>query len=155
MSSDSLPKKTFARKIVTFQGYSRDQAINDIAYVDGVDQDEAARRHDVAIAQRTRRSVGQTIRQRNVRNAITAARNFVLLIAQANGLFACPGDLAAISDRAGWGDEIGPDTTGRAYREFVLQLEREGLLAEKRNEDDRLIGYTLTDAGVQYLEQSE
>jgi len=32
----SLPKKTFARKIITMQGYSDEEQVGEVAYIDGV-----------------------------------------------------------------------------------------------------------------------
>lgn len=121
--------------------------------MDGVDPEEAARRYGLAIDQHIRRSAGQMKRRKRADDGRNAARDLVLKLARNRGLFACPDDLVAISTRAGWGGQPGHDTTGRAYREFVLQLERDGLLVEKRGEDDKLIGYTLTDSGLAYLEQ--
>jgi hypothetical protein len=40
----SLPKKSFARKIINMRGYSNEEEIVEVACIDNVSHDEAARR---------------------------------------------------------------------------------------------------------------
>jgi len=154
MKPATLPRTTFARKIVTMQGYGREQAITEIASVDAIAREEAARRYDAALAQHIRRSVGQSMRhydaraRRTIEAEVAARRNaecraLVLRIAQRSGMFACPEHLRDVSAHAGWGRDVGADSTGRAYVDFVLPLVREGLLSEHRDDDDRLRGYVI------------
>lgn len=150
-TTSTLPRKTFARKIISMMGYSRDDAIIEIVSIDKCSAEEAGRRYDLAVKQSVRRSMAQTKRHADAKFAVELARDLVLVLAQKNGVFACPNDLKLVSYRAGWGMDLGPDSTGRAFREFVLPFKRDGLLVEKRDEDDKLVGYTITDAGEAFL----
>jgi hypothetical protein len=150
-NAKTLPRKTFARKIISMMGYSRDEAIIEIVSIDKCSAEEAGRRYDLAVKQKVRRSVAQEKRHYNAKRAVELAKDLVLILARNNGLFACPKDLSLVSGRAGWGYAEGFDSTGRAYREFVLPFKRDGLLEEKRDEEDKLVGYTITDAGKAYL----
>jgi hypothetical protein len=147
MTKSTLPKKTFAKKIVSMSGWSRESSIVEIASYDGVTEKEAARRHDLALAQKFNRSMAQRNRYRATRDAIALAKDLVLIIASQQYYFTLPKDLVEVSIKAGWGASMGFDSTGRVYREFVMPMEREGLLAEKRDDEDRLIGYTITESG--------
>lgn len=147
----TLPRKTFARKIISMMGYSREDAIVEIASIDKCSVTEAGRRYDLAVKQSVRRSIAQTKRHADAKLTVEAARDLVLILARNNGVFRCPKDLKVVSERAGWGYSEGYDSSGRVYRDFVLPFRRDGLLEEKRDEDDRLIGYTITDAGVAFL----
>lgn len=149
----TLPRQTFARKIVRMRGYTREQAIVEVASVDGVSYEEAARRYDEASDQQVRRSVGQHKRHMNAKSAWDSARFLVFILADKTSGMACPNDLRQVSERAGWGTEFGFNSTGRAFREFVLPMVREGLLSEVRDEEDHLTGYLLTDAGQQAMKE--
>lgn len=87
--SSRLPARTFARQIVSMAGYTREQAIIEIASIDGVDQAEAARRYDLALAQRHRRSDAQITLANRRRRTIAELRGRVLSLcaeAAADGL---------------------------------------------------------------------
>lgn len=152
-SAMALPRKTFARKIISMMGYSREDAINEIVHIDKCSPEEAGRRYDLAVSQSVKRSMGQKMRRANAEHRIVLARDLVLVLAKNNGMFACPRDLKVVSERAGWGYSEGFETSGRVYREFVLPFKREGLLAEERDEDEKLVGFRITKAGLAYLDR--
>ena len=149
--TDTLPRKTFARKIIAMMGYDRDQAITEIVSIDRCSADEAGRRYDLALKQKIRRSAGQAKRHSNAKLAVDLARDLVLILARDNGQFNCPADLTVVSERAGWGYSIGYETSGRVYRELVLPFKQDGLLDEVRDEDEKLVGYKITALGVKFL----
>jgi hypothetical protein len=150
-AASPLPRKSFARKIISMMGYSRDDAIIEIASIDKCSSEEAGQRYDLAIKQSVRRSMAQTKRHADAKLAVELARDLVLILARNNDLFACPKDLLVVSQRAGWGYSESFTSSGRVYREFVLPFKREGMLTEKRDEDGKLVGYTITDAGLTFL----
>jgi len=86
---DSLPKESYARKIVRLKGHSRDEAIITIASIDGVSLDVAASRYDLAEAQRLNRSRSQTLRQGRDKAALDTLRWRVLCICEAAGKLHC------------------------------------------------------------------
>jgi len=143
----TLPRKTFARAIITMMGYTDEQEIGEVMYADKVDRAEAIRRIAVAREQHKNRSVAQFLRHYRRKDKLKDARRRVLSIAYHEGKLFCRRDLRRIALFAGW------DTadTGRPFREICLPLCREGLTAELRDEDDRFVGYTLTDAGRKEL----
>lgn len=66
----------------------------------------------------------------------------------------CAQHLEDIARLAQWKSPRGSHSfwdTGRAFRELCRPHEREGRLQELRDEDDRFIGYTLTEAGRKEL----
>lgn len=145
---NSIPVKSLAHKMVRLNGWLRSDAINEIAHWDQVDEKEAERRYDVALQQWINRSVGQYRRQNKIKMAVKSARDLALSIAYHEGAFICSRDLSRVSQEAGWGCLTGFDSTGRAMRDIIDPLEKEGLFIELRTvEDDKFIGYTLTDSG--------
>lgn len=60
----SLPRKTFARKILTLKGYSFEQMIVEVASYDCVSLDEAQRRLNIAWEQHLNRCGAQFVRRR-------------------------------------------------------------------------------------------
>jgi hypothetical protein len=59
----------------------------------------------------------------------------------------CSRDLPTISNKVGWGRTIGYNSTGRAMREIIEPMEKGGLFSELRDENDKFVGYVLTDTG--------
>lgn len=150
----SLPRKTFARKIINMIGYSEDEQINEVAYIDEVSQEEAARRVAEAKAQSRRRSVAQFMRHCRAKDRVEEARRRVLSIAHHEGRFLCESELENIAYIAQWRSptyDYGYWDTGRVFREICRPLEKDGLIAELRNEDERFIGYVITEAGKKVL----
>lgn len=150
----SLPRKTFARKIITMIGYSPEEQIVEVAYIDNVSREEAARRVAEAIEQRKNRSVAQYVRHCKRKDRVEAARRRVLSIAHHHGQFLCADELESIAYMADWKTPLGGFgywDTGRVFREICRPLEKSGLLQELRNDDDRFIGYTITEAGRREL----
>lgn len=143
----ALPRKTFARQIITMMGYTDEQEIGEVMYADKVDRVEAARRLAEAKEQHKNRSVAQFVRHCKAKDRIKDARHKVLAIAHHDGRFLCAKDLTRIALFAGWNT----DDTGRPFREICLPLFREGLIQEFRDEDERFVGYTITDAGRKEL----
>ena len=152
MAMSSLPRKTFARKIVRMLGYTRETAIHEIVWVDDVNEEEAARRYDEALRQQDNRAAGQYRRHANAKRARERARFSILLRAGSPAGFMLPRDLRSISEMAGWGWVEGFHSTGRVFREWILPLVRNGILADIRDDDGRLIGYRLTDKGQSSLD---
>jgi hypothetical protein len=143
----SFPRKSFARQIITMMGYTDEQEIGEVMYADKVDRTEAVRRLAEAKEQRRNRSAAQFVRHCKEKDRINDARRKVLSIAYHDGQFLCAKDLSRIALFAGW-----PLTdTGRPFREICMPLFKEGLTQEFRDEDDRFVGYTLTDAGRKEL----
>lgn len=132
--------------MVRLNGWSREDAINEIAGFDGVDENEAERRFDAARKQLINRVVGQSRRWNKAKMAIEDARLFALGIAYHKGPFLCARDLPSISGKAGWGNSIGYNSTGRAMRKIIEPLEKEGLFSEWYD-GDKFVGYVLTDLG--------
>jgi len=150
----SLPKKTFARKIITMRGYSNEEEIVEVAYIDGVSRDEAARRVAEAREQSKNRSVAQYVRHRKAKDKVEDARRRVLSIAHHYGQFLCAEELENIAFIANWKAPTGVFgywDTGRVFREICRPFEKAGMLQELRNDEDRFIGYTITDAGRKEL----
>lgn len=147
----SLPRKTFARQITSMIGYTDEQEIGEVMYADKVDRTEAVRRIAEAKEQRKNRSAAQFVRhlkeKAHRKDCINEARRKVLSIAHHDGKFLCTKDLPRIALFAEWS----MDDTGRPFREICLPLFREGLIQEFRDEDDRFVGYTITDAGRKEL----
>lgn len=143
----SLPSKTFARQIITMMGYSAEQEIGEVMYADKVDRAEAVRRLAEARQQSMNRSVAQYMRHCRAKDRVNDARRHVLAIAYHEGRFMCAKDLSRIALIAKW-DIL---DTGRPFRDICLPLYREGLIQELRDEDDRFVGYTITDAGRKQL----
>jgi len=78
----------------------------------------------------------------------------VLSIAHHHGQFICADELENIAYMAGWKSPSGSFSywdTGRVFREICRPFEKAGLLRELRNEEDRFVGYTITDAGRKEL----
>ncbi|MCS6997559.1 MAG: hypothetical protein NZ533_11555 [Casimicrobiaceae bacterium] len=123
----------------------------EVASIDRVSEEEAARRIEEALLQSTRRSVAQARRHDAARRRLREARRMVLSIAHHQGMFRLPADLERVALMLDWWAPGGgrPDT-GRAFREIVLQLDREGLIVEIED-DGRLVGYGLSDAGRREL----
>lgn len=132
--------------MVRLNGWSREDAIYEIAGFDGVDESEAERRFDIARKQLINRIVGQGRRWNKAKMAIEDARNLALGIAYHKGQFLCARDLPCISGKAGWGYSIGYNSTGRAMRKIIELLEKEGLFSEL-HVGDKFVGYVLTDLG--------
>lgn len=150
----SLPKKTFARKIITMRGYSNEEEIVEVAYIDGVSKDEAARRVAEAREQSKNRSVAQYVRHCKAKDKVEDARRRVLSIAHHHGQFLCAEELENIAFIANWKAPAGGFDywdTGRVFREICRPFEKAGMLQELRNDEDRFIGYTITDAGRKEL----
>lgn len=143
----SLPRKTFARQIITMMGYTAEQEIGEVMHPDKVDRAEAMRRLAEAKEQRINRSAAPFVRHCKAKDRIRDARRNVLSIAHHKGPFLCVQNLPGIALVAGWNI----DDTGKPFREICLPLFREGLIQEFRNEDDRFVGYTITDAGRKEL----
>lgn len=145
-----LPRSSFARTVVSLRGYNTEQMIGEVASVDGVDRDEARRRVMLALEQQRNRSVAQAVRHSKRRARFELALRQALSIALHRGRFLCAQDMASIGAELGWSAPGAGDAlwdTGRVFREVCCPLERAGLFAELRDEDERFIGYTLTDAG--------
>jgi hypothetical protein len=139
----SFPRKSFARQIITMKGYTDDQEIIEVMYADKVDREEAVRRLVEAKGQSRNRSVAQLVRRSKAIDRINDARIKVLSIAFHDGKFICSKDLSRIALFAGWSIT----DTGRAFLEICIPILKEGLTKELRDDDDRFIGYTITDAG--------
>lgn len=142
-----IPKNSLAHKMVRLNGWTRSDAIIEIAAFDKVDETEAARRYDLATQQMLNRMVGQHRRHDRAKSAIDDARNLVLAIAYHNGTFICSKDLPRISYKAGWGSMVGPESTGRVMKDIIFPMEKSGLISEVQDADDKFIGYRLTDTG--------
>jgi len=148
----SVPRNSYARKIVRLYGWSDEDSISSIVDIDGVDRDEATRRYQEARIQQSNRAKGQIVRKlksdRKANQGIYEARLHVLSRAYHHGKYLCKTDLGMTALYAGWSIS---DDTGKAFSKICLPLEREGLIHELRDDDDRLIGYTITDAGRKEL----
>ncbi len=150
----SLPRKSFARKIVGMIGYSVEQEIIEVASIDGVDREEAVRRIAKAKEHRMKRSIAQRVRWHKTKAKIEDARRTVLLIAYHRGPFLCADEMENIACIAGWKAPTGSPfywDTGRVFREICRPLEKLGLLHEFCNDDERFVGYTITEKGRKYL----
>lgn len=79
--------------------------------------------------------------------AIEEAKLKVLSIAYHEGKFLCRRDLSLIAIYANWSST----DIGRPFREICLPMEREGLIQQFRDDDDKFVGYTITDAGRRML----
>lgn len=75
------------------------------------------------------------------------ARYLVLAIAYHNGTFICSKDLPRISNKAGWGSIVGPESTGRVMKDIIFPMEKSGLITEVLDTDGKFTGYCLTDTG--------
>jgi hypothetical protein len=142
----SIPRNSLAHQMVRLNGWSREDAIYEIAGFDGVDENEAERRFDAARKQLINRIVGQSRRWNKAKMAIEDARFVALGIAYHKGQFLCARDLPSISGKAGWGYSIGYNSTGRAMRKIIEPLEKEGLFSELYD-GDKFVGYVLSDLG--------
>lgn len=150
----SLPRKSFARKIIRMKGYTTEEEITEVARLDKVSREEAAQRIELARAESKNRSVAQYLRQCKARDRVEQARRRILWLAYHQGSFLCAQHLEDIARLAQWKSPRGSHSfwdTGRAFRELCRPHEREGRLQELRDEDDRFIGYTLTEAGRKEL----
>lgn len=150
----SLPKDSYARKIVTLRGYSNEEEIVEVVWIDGVSHDEAARRVAKAREQSKNRSVAQCVRHYKAKYKVEEARRHVLSVAHHRGQFLCADELENIAYIANWkapAGGFGYWDTGRVFREICRPLERAGMLQELRDEEDRFIGYTITDGGRKEL----
>ena len=145
--NNSIPRNSFARIMIRLNGWGREEAIREIVGIDHVDFIEAERRYETAQKQLIDRAIGQARRQDKIKSAIKNARNRALAITYHYGQFVCSKDLPTISNIADWGYSVGFNSTGRAMREIVAPLEKEGSLSELYDEDGKFIGYTLTDTG--------
>ena len=135
-------------------GYSDEQQIGEVMYADKVDRAEAVRRLAEAKVQRMNRSVAQYVRHCKAKDKVEEARRRVLSIAHHQGQFLCAEELENIAFIANWkapASEFGYWDTGRVFREICCPFEKAGLLQELRNEEDRFIGYIITDAGRRKL----
>jgi hypothetical protein len=144
---ERLPKKSLAHKIVRLNGWTRSDAIIEIAGFDNVDETEAARRYDLATQQMINRMVGQRRRLDRATSAVEDARNLILAIAYHSGVFNCSKDLTRIACKAGWGSAVSSKTTGRVMKELIFPMEKSGFITEVRDDNDHFIGYTLTESG--------
>lgn len=151
-TSDSIPRNSLAHKIVRLNGWTRSDAIIDIASYDKVSEQEAGRRFDIARQQMNNRCVAQRKRRYNDKVATEDARSLALSIAFHQGAFVCSRDLKAVSLKAGWGGAIGSKSTGRVMKEIIIPLEKESYFVELRGEDDEFIGYVLSDKGKSMFE---
>lgn len=142
-----LPKKSFARKIIRMRGYTDEQTIMEVAYLDRVSAEEAAVRIRLAREQSARRSVAQRRRRWLESRKLDEARRLVLRIAHEEGEFVCARDLVRVAILLP-GRRI---DTGAAFRKVCLPLKRDGLVTELRDDEDRFIGYVITEAGVAEL----
>jgi hypothetical protein len=142
----SIPRNSLAHQMVRLNAWSREDAINEIAGFDGVDENEAERRFDAAKEQQINRKIGQGRRWNKAKMAFEDARFMALGIAYHKGQFLCARDLPSISGKAGWGYSIGNNSTGRAMRKIIEPLEKAGLFSELRDEG-KFVGYVLTDLG--------
>lgn len=149
----SLPKNSFARKIITMQGYTDEQAVGEVMHADKVSHDEALCRLAEAKAQHINRSAGQYVRYCRAKDAVDEARQQVLRIAQRPGGFICSKELEGIAAIAKWATPAGAGDTGRVFRDILLPLEREGAFREIRDEDAKFIGYIMTDEGRKKLSE--
>lgn len=148
MHNQSIPKNSLAHKLVRLNGWTRFDAILEIAGFDNVDEIEAARRYDEATRQMINRIAGQRLRHDKANQAVEDARNLVLAIAYHSGVFICSKDLTRISYKAGWGSTVSPKSTGRVMKDLIFPMEKSGLITEVRDDDDKFIGYALTDSGT-------
>ncbi|MEC4749874.1 hypothetical protein [Methylomicrobium sp. Wu6] len=142
-----IPKNSLAHKMVRLNGWTKTDAIIEIAHFDKVDETEATRRYDLATQQMINRMVGQHRRHDRAKFAMDDARYLVLAIAYHDGTFICSKDLPRISYKAGWGSLVGTKSTGRVMKEIIFPMEKSGLITEERDADDKFIGYRLTDQG--------
>ncbi|MBM4206781.1 MAG: hypothetical protein FJ190_01785 [Gammaproteobacteria bacterium] len=147
MKDQSIPKNSLAHKMVRLNGWTRSDAIIEIAGFDKVDEAEAARRYDLATRQMINRMIGQRRRHDRAKYAMEEARNLVLAIAYHDCAFICSKDLPRISYKAGWGSLVGPESTGRVMKDIIIPMEKSGFISEVRDADDKFIGYCLTDTG--------
>jgi site-specific DNA-cytosine methylase len=153
----SLPRNTFARRIINLKGYTTEEEITEVAYADKVSREEAARRIKEDLEQSGRRSAAQWLRHTRAKNKVASARQRILAIAHHEGRFLCAERLEDIAFDANWRSPPGGFSqsywdTGRVFRELCRPMEKAGLLAELRDpEEDRFIGYTITDAGRKEL----
>lgn len=153
----SLPRKSFARRIIHMRGYSPDQRITEVVFADNVPRDEAKRRIDEAIAQSVRRSVGQERRHSEIRYDIDRCRLKILSIASQPDGFLCAEHLEVIAILANW---PAPNNklchsawdTGRVFSELCQPMEKEGLLVHLMDpETESLLGFSITPTGEAYL----
>lgn len=150
----SLPRKTFARRIITMRGYSDEQEIGEVMHADKVDREEAVRRLTEAKVQQMNRSVAQYVRHCKAKDRVDEARRQVLALAHHRGQFLCAEQLENIAFIARWkapAGSFGYWDTGRVFREICRPLAKAGMLEELRDEDDRFVGYTITAAGRKEL----
>lgn len=69
----SLPRKSFARKIIRMKGYTTEEEITEVACLDKVSREEAAQRIELARAESKNRSVAQYLRQCKARDRVEQA----------------------------------------------------------------------------------
>ena len=154
----SLPRKTYARTIIRRDGYTEAEQAIEVASIDGVSLEEAARRVAEAKKQRINRSIAQTARHQEEKYQVEKARTEVLIIACRPTGFLCAKELENIARIAGWkspreirlfGDADQWWDTGRVFREICRPFEKAGLLQEICDEDDNFIGYRCTREALQ------
>jgi len=133
--------------MVRLNGWTRSDAINEIASFDNIDEAEAARRYDLATQQMINRMAGQRLRHDRAKSSMKDACDLVLAIAYYDGTFICSKDLPRISYKAGWGSMVGPKSTGRVMKDIIFPMEKSGLITEEGDTDDKFFGYRLTDMG--------
>lgn len=138
----SLPRKSYARRVINLRGWLQHEMVQEVMCQDKCDEAEASRRVDEAIRQQIRRSVGQERRRAREKSKRETADYIVLFYAKT--FFDCRKDIQRIARIVGWND------LGKVFREIVLPLERQGLLC-MAYDDERFVGYTLTDAGLERL----
>ena len=128
----SLPRKSYARRVINLRGWLQHEMVQEVMCQDKCE----------AIRQQIRRSVGQERRRAREKSKRETADYIVLFYAKT--FFDCRKDIQRIARIVGWND------LGKVFREIVLPLERQGLLC-MAYDDERFVGYTLTDAGLERL----
>lgn len=98
----SLPRKSFARKIIRMKGYTTEEEITEVACLDKVSREEAAQRIELARAESKNRSVAQYLRQCKARDRVEQARRRILWLAYHHGSFLCAQHLEDIARLAQW-----------------------------------------------------
>lgn len=113
-----------------------------------MDGQEAALRYLAAQRQRVNRIIGQGRRYDRVKQSLQDAREMTLAIAYYRGRFVCATDLPDVSCKAGWGLLPGLHSTGLAMKALLIPLEKEVLLAEWYDGNEKFVGYRLTETGT-------
>ena len=142
----SIPRNSLAHQMVRLNGWSREDAIYEIAGFDGVDENEAERRFDAARKQLINRIVGQSRRWNKAKMAIEDARFVALGIAYHKGQFLCAEIFfRSISGKAGWGYSIGYNSND-TMRYNHRTAGKEGLFSQLYD-GDKFVRYVLTGLG--------